>query len=320
MKMEFLIDEFYALNDDLIVKFSKIVTENKTKMIGELDYILLDWKDTYEMNLPITNIINPVFAIFSEVLDKEKSFKAQLLSELIIGWTNIYTRSIPNYTKLFGNDFFTEWYKAKQKDNELNEQDSHNFNILKMFHISETMHSQLLKLLLNPQGSHGQSNLFLSLFLESIGIKEPFQGTWKVTAEEGKIDLLLKRNNPFSIVVIENKSNWACDQQNQLYRYWYYEIYKKTKEVEELFYKQNRDSFQIIYLAPKGKVFDWQTITKPSGESLKELPELIPIEINMLTFNEDIFNWIEKCIEHLPAENHRMREYFKQYQEMCINL
>jgi len=76
--------------------------------------------------------------------------------------------------------------------------------------------------------------------MDAIGIKEPYKGTWKVTAEEGKIDLLLKRYSPFSIVVIENKSNWACDQQNQLYRYWYNEIYKITKEVDEIFYENNQ--------------------------------------------------------------------------------
>ena len=326
MEKEISYDEFYALNNDLIVRFSKIEIDNKVTMSNDLNSILLGWQQYYQMDFPIINILNPVFINFSKVLDKVEFSKIQLFSKLITEITNIYHLNTTNYFELFGNSFFTKWDEAVAKDNDLNKKDSHNFNILRMFQISETKHSQLLQLLLNPNSIHGQGNLFLNLFLEKIGIKEPSKGRWKVTAEEGRIDLLLKRNNPLSIVIIENKSNYAGDQQNQLYRYWFNEIYKVNGKIEPNFYEQNNDSFQIIYLVPNGKNYDYQTITKPQNfEAFNSVnfPDLMPMEIKRLTFNEDIFNWIGDCIElieNFSVSNHRIREYLKQYQEICINL
>lgn len=53
---------------------------------------------------------------------------------------------------------------------------------------------------------------------------------WTVTAEKGRVDILLKRTHPHSVIIIENKSNYANDQENQLYRYWHQEIYKTIQE------------------------------------------------------------------------------------------
>ena len=220
-------------------------------------------------------------------------------------------------------EIFTKWYEAKKRDEKRNRMDSHNFNIISMFQVSEVIHSKLLKFLLNPNGEHGQKELFLRLFLESINIKYDKKDIWNVTAEEGRIDLLLKRKNPLSIVIIENKSNRAPDGSNQLYRYWQNEIFKETKRIDISFYEENRDQFQIIYLAPNGKNYEHQSITKPEEElfpndSIK--PEIIPMEIKRLTFNDDINKWIGVCLDNLPSENHRMREYLKQYQEIIKKL
>jgi hypothetical protein len=326
MEKEISNEEFYALNNDLIVSFSKISIDSNFRMISGMNGILLGWQESFQLNSPIINILNPVFINFSKELQKVELSKIQLFSKLVSEITNICHHKVTNYTELFGNIFFTKWDEAVANDNELNKKDSHNFNILKMFQISETKHSQLLQLLLNPNSIHGQGNLFLNLFLEKIGIKEPSKGSWKVTAEEGRIDLLLKRNNPLSIVIIENKSNYAEDQQNQLYRYWFNEIYKASREVETAFYEQNKDSYQMIYLVPNGKNYDYQTIKKPQNFDVFNtinLPDLIPMEIKRLTFNEDIFNLIGDCIElieNFSVSNYRIREYLKQYQEICINL
>jgi hypothetical protein len=317
METEISCDEYYALNSDLVFRLSENLMENNIKMISTLHNIIMEWDNTYQRILCSTNVLNSILTKFSDSIYVNDSSIIHSLTDLLLVWPNIYHKNIPNYTTLFDDDFFTIWYEAKQKDDERNKKDSHNFNILRMFYIGETMHSQLLKLLLDPNGDHGQGNLFLSLFLEKIGIKEPYEGTWKVTVEEGKIDLLLKRNDPLSIVVIENKSNWARDQPNQLYRYWYKAIYKETNKFDQYYYKQNSSSFKIIYLAHYGKIYEQQTISKPNGYPQK-LPEKIPMEINRLTFKEDIFHLVKKCMEHLlPTENYRMLEYLKQYQEIC---
>lgn len=55
------------------------------------------------------------------------------------------------------------------------------------------------------------------MFLEYIGFeKDEGNEEWIITAEEGRVDVLLRRQNPLGAVIIENKSNWAGDQPNQL--------------------------------------------------------------------------------------------------------
>ena len=59
---------------------------------------------------------------------------------------------------------------------------------------------------------HGQGKLFLSAFLEYIGFKkDKGNEEWIVTAEKGRVDVLLRRLNPLGAIIIENKSNWAGD-------------------------------------------------------------------------------------------------------------
>lgn len=200
---------------------------------------------------------------------------------------------------------------------ETNRLQSFAFNPLGFFKIGETMHSFLLAKLLDPHGEHGQGQLFLECFLEILGIEIHPNENWIVTAETGRIDILIKRKCPHSAIVIENKSNYAVDQENQLYRYWYQEIILPNNYRENpVRFTTNNPHYQIIYLTP--------TINKqPIDSSLlrpidfdSTLPMKIPIEPKIWTFNDHIARWLTKSINKLPHENHRMREYIKQYIEL----
>ena len=213
--------------------------------------------------------------------------------------------------------------KSLQKNIEQNKHTSCNFNALKFFSIDETLHSKLLAKLLNPKAEHGQGNKFLVEFLKLLEIEKPEEGDWNITAETGRIDVLLKRSSPESIIIIENKSNWATDQQNQLYRYWHQEIYSKTKEINVSFYADNVSRYRIIYLPPNEfKQPELHSYSRPNEENWKNrnLPEHIPLTFEIRTFKEFISIWLENCISTLPESNHRMREYLKQYIEICKTL
>jgi hypothetical protein len=215
-------------------------------------------------------------------------------------------------------------------DSEQHRKDGHNFNIFELlrnefdFRIQETMHSKLIKFLLDSNGSHGQGKRFLIEFLKQLNAYLPEEGVWHITAEEGKIDVLLQRNEPESIIIIENKSNWACDQPNQLYRYWYNAIYLKTKEKTNEFYAQNKDRYQIIYLPPNNyKTYEEQSVRKPQDDlynSYIGLPDKVPVEVKILTFDSHIQDWLEMCKRILPETNHRIKEYITQYQILCKTL
>jgi hypothetical protein len=213
---------------------------------------------------------------------------------------------------------FLEIQKDSEQKNKLSSCD---LNVFRMFGVGETMHSEILANLLNPYGEHGQKHLFLNEFLDLLSIKRTSDtDNWIVTAEKGRIDILLKRVDPHSVIVIENKSNYAIDQENQLYRYWYQEIYIKTKEVDSSFYEKNRNRYRIIYMTPNlFKYPDIQSKQKPKDEGWTKiigLPDKMPIECEIKSFNGFVNEWLKKCLGIIPKPNHRMIEFVKQYLEL----
>lgn len=289
--------------------------------------------------------------VYAEVLqDKMKDFEK--INEILIkNWNiilnknnDLYTQSLHNlippfavYVKQakeeianFSFDEIITWHQNVIIDNDKHFKEGHNFNVFQLlrdnfgFNIQETMHSRLIKFLLDPTETHGQGDLFLMEMLKKLNVESPEKGIWKVTAEVGRIDLLIERNYPETIIVIENKSNWAKDQKNQLYRYWYQAIYQKTKEHSEKFYESNSYKYQMIYLVPNtNKAVESHSISKPSeytGVLYQNLPATIPIQISIATFNQEIQDWLNSCIALLPEKNHRIREYIVQYQFLCNNL
>ena len=152
----------------------------------------------------------------------------------------------------------------RNKYDEIAKVTGENFNIFSILHLESDevrLHSRLIGELLNPKGSHNQNELFLKLFVASIGLEKQYSDeqlkSAKVFIEEniglisddysegGRIDLVVKFPNNNEIV-IENKI-WAGDQYNQLGRY--FEEYPKS---------------YIVYLTPFGY--------EPSSSSLGKLP------------------------------------------------
>ncbi len=203
---------------------------------------------------------------------------------------------------------------------ESNRLTSGDFNILRVLGVGETMHSYLIANLLSPLGEHGQGHLFLNIFLDELGIERLRNDeNWIITVEKGRVDILLKRVAPHSVVIIENKSNYAIDQQNQLYRYWYQEIYNaiKTRNLSEEYLKNPPEKYyQLIYLTPAYfKVPIQNSLERPANLSA-DLPKLIPLEPRTLVFGVFITDWLELSLKKIPSENHRLREYVKQYIEI----
>ena len=159
-----------------------------------------------------------------------------------------------------------EWAQIKLAELERNRKENHHYSPLRHITIKETDHSKLLGELLDPNGSHGQGPLFLESFLTRIGIHAPAQGTWNVTVELGRIDILMRRDNPQSVVIIENKANDAEDQDGQLYRYWFSEIYSRNPNLD---YSDPDTAarFKIIY-APA------LTYSRPIDSSLQRPSDL----------------------------------------------
>lgn len=186
--------------------------------------------------------------------------------------------------------------------------------------ISEPIHSRILHFFLSDNPMHGQGKLFLSAFLEYIGFeKDEGNEEWIITAEEGRVDVLLRRQNPLGAVIIENKSNWAVDQPNQLYRYWYENIHKREEDCCTDYYSKHPE-YKIVYLVPdEVKHISANSILRPVDYP-EYLPEELPMELKVLTFHEDIPEWLGECMDKLPAENTPLRNLIAQYIEYCKQL
>lgn len=186
--------------------------------------------------------------------------------------------------------------------------------------ISEPIHSRILHFFLSDNPMHGQGKLFLSAFLEYIGFeKDEGNEEWIITDEEGRVDVLLRRQNPLGTVIIENKSNWAEDQPHQLYRYWYENIHKREEDCCTDYYSKHPE-YKIVYLVPDEiKHISANSILRPVDYP-EYLPEELPMELKVLTFHEDIPEWLGECMDKLPAENTPLRNLIAQYIEYCKQL
>ncbi|PTS93781.1 hypothetical protein DBR11_24610 [Pedobacter sp. HMWF019] len=175
-----------------------------------------------------------------------------------------------------------------------------NFNVFKILKLS-TMevrtHSSFIAELLDPEGSHGQKEVFLLLFCDQFDIHNLNCSNAKVKVEKkisaisedgnegGNIDILITdlENNA---VIIENKIN-AIDLEKQLLRYF---NYGKT-------FTQHR----LLYLTLNG--------TDPSLCSRISLKNE---DFQKGSYSEDVLNWLEKCKEK-SVDHPILRETITQY-------
>lgn len=195
----------------------------------------------------------------------------------------------------------------------INELTGENFNVFKILKLESSevrMHSAFIAELLNPNGSHGQKDAFLKLFVKDFCFKESQIDTnnckveiekhtgfiTKDGTEGGRIDIIIS-DKSHNHIIIENKI-YAGDQQNQLLRYHKYS-----------------PNAHLIYLTLYGN--------EPSVESKHELQS--NIDYRCCSYTTDIFNWLENCrkeVTVLPIIRESITQYLnliKQLTNQTIN-
>lgn len=179
-----------------------------------------------------------------------------------------------------------------------------NFNVFRTLKIESSevrMHSALIGELLDPNGSHGQRDLYLKLFIKNLESYDKLKNmNFKTNSshlevekyigeindektEGGRIDIFLEDCNN-NHIIIENKI-YATDQNNQLLRY----------------YNFDKRSI-ILYLTLDGtKAHDYSTGGK-----------LIKNSYLSISYAKEIIKWLEDCKKEsvsLPI----IRETISQY-------
>lgn len=166
----------------------------------------------------------------------------------------------------------------------------------------EVTHSAILAELLSPDGTHGQKDAYLKLFLDVVkgavdreDEKTNVLSLFNTSAAEvrteysignGRIDILITDNVQRQAVIIENKI-YAGDQYEQLKRYDTFakETYGKGKYI-------------ILYLTLFG-----EDASEQSGEGVR---------YTNVSYDRDILEWINRCIAH-SVSMPLIRETLVQY-------
>ncbi|NME36671.1 MULTISPECIES: PD-(D/E)XK nuclease family protein [Fusobacterium] len=151
-------------------------------------------------------------------------------------------------------------------------------------------------------------NKFIEIFLEKIEVEiqdieniEIF--TEYSVAQNGRIDILIKfidKNKDKKVLIVENKI-YAGDQEEQLKRY-YNAMKKEGYKNEEI---------EIIYLTLNGD--------EPSKDSTKGLSDEIKNKIKIISYKNEIIDWIEDCIKEVALVP-VIRETLFQYENLLKKL
>lgn len=163
----------------------------------------------------------------------------------------------------------------------------------------ENMHSGFLYALLNPCGEHYQDDLFLKLFVESIGLQEWFGSTSgaEVYKEKKRIDIHI--TNGARHIIVENKTK-AGDQPKQIERY--IEAIAKVDSSDGVESNERESSVEyeniaVVYLAPYIKNPTQQSLGKwqIQGESLVD-SENNQVQFKAISYENEIIDWLESAL------------------------
>lgn len=235
-----------------------------------------------------------------EILD---NFFSDYIITKSIFWDNFeenYSRRLNNFfSPLIINHRVSREYKR-----EIEKHLATDFNFIGIISPDENKISDILKLLLDPEGAHGQGNIFFKLFIENVKSEIGSQPQYldqnieklKINISREayfsgrKIDILITLNGNFAIG-IENKP-WAYEQESQIEDYIGY-----LKQI----YKEN---FIFIFLHGTGQ--DPYSIDPRVREELIRRRKYFTA-----SYRGFMVRWLESCHKNCEAE--KVRFFLKDF-------
>lgn len=208
---------------------------------------------------------------------------------------------MPKYEKELYENFFSKGEEIIKKYPRKKENKYNIFSILKQEEKEEGCHSRIIFNLINDCESNKLEKRFLKLFFKEV-LDEEFDEKKKYFVEReknlgkyGRADLFIEDSDG-KAYLIEMKIN-AGDQPKQLSRY------------NQYLKKNYKNDYQIYYLTLNGY--------HPSSYSLKGRAE---VEYIIISFVDNIYNWIEKCIEEIGENNKILKINLEQYLETLTKI
>lgn len=192
------------------------------------------------------------------------------------------------------------------------------FRALHKEHDEKYLHSRFISYLLSPTSKHGMGDLYLKLFIETLSEKYPDLRNFKIdnctvqpneedkseyrsknnkTNEHGFIDIYILSEDEKQAIIIENKifakhSNHQTQNGEPIHQI---DTYCTNEE-------KKREKVYTIYLAPHKRDIE--------KEGVKH-------EIIVIEYQEEILEWIEKCIA--ITDNGFLTEVLYQYKSVILS-
>ena len=218
----------------------------------------------------------------------------------------------------------------KRMEELLDRKIGHRFCAFDLFNTSENYSSVVLAFLLDPKGSHGQSTLFLKLFLERFVPQFPRMALAEAVLEREHMTRAGRRLDLLVIlgqcrIGIENKFKGAQDQDGQVNDYLSY--LEDLCQESLLIYlapraghppSENSVTRQNGNLPPQLVLAGWvpageEEVADPSspnpcGKGIEAMPYRTPLP--------DVVSWLDACALHCPAAN--VRWFIEQFRKHVI--
>ena len=185
---------------------------------------------------------------------------------------------------------------------------STDFNVfVKVIQPDEDCLSDIIKDLLDPDGSHGQDRIFLDAFLQVMERPElKDKNLMKVDTQVqtdhnsenplGKIDILVELENIG--LGIENKP-WAVEQEHQIQRY-----------CDHLRNKYGDHRFYLVFITPDGH--EPKSIECALRENLINERQLICI-----SYSHDMLKWVRECCQ--LCESDKFRWFLRDFMDYIMD-
>lgn len=175
----------------------------------------------------------------------------------------------------------------------------------------ENFHSDVIMAILDPNGAHGQGDLYLRLFFEflrdhhGVALRVEDYGQVELERESGRIDLLIYDKNSKKAIIIENKINGAGDMDRQVVRY--------LETVESRGYQCDA----VIYLT-----LGFRRNPSTHGWNDEERARVKSLLCSITAFEEspkDLYQgWLAPC--HDATRDNEVAHVIRQYRQLILKL
>jgi len=180
---------------------------------------------------------------------------------------------------------------------------SPDFNSFDFWCLDENKVSDILAFFLNPEQTHAQGNIFLKIFMQTVGLDidcDKFSVEVKTehsTNERRRIDIVILFNDGEYIVGVENKIYATTTDQ-----------YRQIEHYCEYLKSKSNDNFCLLYLAPITKVISEESLPKTQKERLEKRKQF-----KKISYEEHII----KCIHSfsINSESERVRAFLSDFEK-----